>query len=396
MASAGRVGVVPARFGHGVVGGAEAALAEMAAGLASRGYEVEILTTCARDHFTWENVFPAGLSRVGGLPVHRFPAVVDTPGRERAELEATLQAGGKLTSAQQQRWMNDGMRCPLLYQHIQDHGADYRAFVFAPYPFWITYACSMIYPERSILMPCMHDEPYAYLDIFRPVFQGVAGLLFLSDPEHALAHRIASPLAPHSVVGSGIVVPAEYEPVGFRERHGLERPFVLYAGRREGGKNWERLLEMFDNALSRFHLEIDLVTIGAGDVRPPPGIAERVVDLGFLPDDERNDAFAAAAAYVQPSAYESFSRTIMEAWLAGTLVIGSRASEVVEYHVRRSQAGLLYTDESEFHECLRFIDAEPELASRLGERGRQYVLTHYTWEDVLDRVEAQLDHMVPM
>ena len=44
--------------GRGMVGGAETVMPEIAHGLAARGWDVEILTTCARDHFTWANEFP--------------------------------------------------------------------------------------------------------------------------------------------------------------------------------------------------------------------------------------------------------------------------------------------------------------------------------------------------
>ena len=42
------------------MGGSEAVVREAAHGLAERGYEVEVLTTCALDHYTWANVFPPG------------------------------------------------------------------------------------------------------------------------------------------------------------------------------------------------------------------------------------------------------------------------------------------------------------------------------------------------
>ncbi len=74
--------------------------------------------------------------------------------------------------------------------------------------------------------------------------------------------------------------------------------------------------------------------MGVGEVRPPADVADRVIDLGFLDDADRDDAFAAAAAYVQPSRYESFSRTVMEAWLAGTLVVANGASAVVRWPLR--------------------------------------------------------------
>src|SRR3954464_6277446 len=101
----GRIGLVPARFGEGMVGGAEIVLAEMAKRLQARGWDVEILTTTALDHFKWDNVLPAGESVEQGLHVRRFPAVFeDSP--ERGELEAAMANGSPLTLHQQQRWIN--------------------------------------------------------------------------------------------------------------------------------------------------------------------------------------------------------------------------------------------------------------------------------------------------
>ncbi|MCO7219997.1 glycosyltransferase family 4 protein [Klenkia sp. PcliD-1-E] len=382
----GRIGLVPARFGEGMVGGAEIVLAEMAKRLAARGWDVEILTTCAIDHFSWDNVLPAGESVEQGLKVRRFPAVFeDNP--ERGFLDHAVATGQKLGLQQQQRWINAGMRSPELYHHLLDNGRDYRALVYGPYVFWPAYAGSQLLPERSLLWTCLHDEPAAYLDLFDPVLSGIAGLFLQTEPEHELAHRVSSRLAPHAVVGCGVEVPESYDPDGFRERYGLPERFVLYAGRREGAKGWEDMLAAFGRAVERTGLPLSLVTFGSGEVRPPAGIADRVFDLGFLPDHERDNAFAAAAAYIQPSRFEAFSRTVMEAWLAGTPVIANGGSDVVRWHCERSGAGLVYDDEAEFTECLRFVAEAPELAEQLASGGRDYVLSNYTWDVVLDGVE---------
>ena len=49
---------------------------------------------------------------------------------------------------------------------------------------------------------------------------------------------------------------------------------------------------------------LDLVTSGVGDPAVPPGLVDRVHDLGLLSVDDRNSAMAAARCYVQPSALE--------------------------------------------------------------------------------------------
>ena len=385
----GRLCFVPPRFGADLVGGAEIVLGQMSRRLKERGWDVEILTTCAVDHHGWDNVLPAGTSVIDGMQVRRFPVVV-TGDPERGRLEQAILSGASLTISDQQRWINSGMRCPEMFHYLLDHAQDYRAIVFTPYPNWITFACSQVAPERSILWTCLHDEPYAYLDVFQPVFTGVAGLLFQTPPEHELAHRVISTPAPHAVVGCGVEVPESYDPDGFRRRHGIEGRFLLYAGRREGAKGWETLLEQFAGATVRRDLPFTLVTMGRGDVKPPASIADRVVDLGFVPDDERDNAFAAADAYLQPSSWEAFSRTVMEAWLAGTPVIANGASAVVRYHCESSGAGLLYEDEAEFEECLAFLAEAPGAACKLASRGRQYVLDNYQWDGVLDRVELAL------
>jgi glycosyltransferase involved in cell wall biosynthesis len=387
----GRIGIVPPRYGDEVIGGAEAVLRELAQGLAGRGWDVEVLTTCARDHFSWANEYAPGLEERDGLKVRRFPTVLDTRRAERAEISATLLAGGEVDLHRQQRWMNDDLRVPDLWHHLLDHGAEYRALIFAPYLFWTTFAGGQVAPERTILVPCLHDEPDAWLELFRPLFSGARGLWFLSEPEHQLAHRIHGELPDHEVTGAGVPVPERYDPDGFRERHGIHRPFVLYAGRREGGKNWEWLLSAFARAVKVHDLPFALVTMGTGAVSPPAEIADRVIDLGFLPHHERDDAFAAADAYVQPSALESFSRTVMEAWLAGTPVLANGASEVVAWHCKRSGAGLTFADEVDLGWALQYIADRPDAARALAKEGREYVLEHYRWDDVLDRLEPLLE-----
>jgi glycosyltransferase involved in cell wall biosynthesis len=392
---AGRLGLVPPRYGSEVIGGAEAVVREMAAGLAARGWDVEVITTCARDHFTWANEYAAGVERDGDVTVRRFPTVISTARAERARFEAAILAGARLTLKDQSRWMNDDVRVPELYHYLLDHAHEYRALLFAPYLFWPTFAGGQVAPERTILMPCLHDEPAAYLELFQPLFTGCRGLWFLSDPEARLAERIHPTLPPHEIVGSGIDVPDGYDPEGFRRRHGIEGRFVLYAGRREGAKNWERLLDAFARATERSKLPFTLVTMGTGRVDPPASVADRVIDLGFCSDEERNHAFAAADAYLQPSRYESFSRTIMEAWLAGTLVIANGASDVVRWHCERSDAGLLYDDDFELEQCLRFVAEAPDAAAAIAASGRPYVLENYSWSAVLDRIEHTLQEWLP-
>jgi len=387
----GRIAVVTPRYGPEVVGGSETLMRELAHGLADRGWDVEVLTSCAQDHFSWRDVFPPGTSRVDNLTVRRFPASVSKSRHERVFYNRAINAGSALRLDEQYRWLNDDVRMPEMFHHLVDHGDEYRAVLLSPYLFWPTVACAEAVPERSILIPCLHDEPEAYLGLFDALFSSVRGIWFLSDPEARLAERLHPGLAEHRVLGTGVHVPTAYDAQRFRKKYGIEGRFVLYAGRREAGKNWDDLLDGFAAACVRSALPFSL----ALPVRAPAAIADRVIDLGYVPTEDRDDAFAAADAYLQPSRYESFSRTMMESWLAETLVIANGGSEVNRWHCDRSGAGLVYDDALELEQCLRFVADSPAAAAAIGASGRGYVLDNYTWGPVLDRVEECLGEWLP-
>jgi glycosyltransferase involved in cell wall biosynthesis len=385
-----KLAFVPPRFGPGVLGGSEASLREAAFGFAARGYDVEVVTTCAVDHYSWANELPEGTSEENGVLVRRF-AAVKRPSRAALAAQLSVQGGRAPDLDHQVSWLGFQFASPALFEYLLRYGGRYDAIVFSPYLFWTTGVCVPVVAERAVVMPCLHDEAYARLEVLRPVLAEPALVWFLSGPEHDLAHRLGPLARCHSVTGAGVPVPAGYDPVGFMERHRLSRPFVLYAGRREEGKGSRWLLDAFAAAVREGGVDLDLVAIGKGELgQVPAAVAGRVRDLGFVSDEERNNAFAAATAYLQPSRMESFSRTTMESWLAGTPVLALDQSEVVAWHCRRSGGGATFSDSQGLAAQLSELGSQPQRVTEMAAAGRRYVVENYTWPRVLERMEASL------
>jgi glycosyltransferase involved in cell wall biosynthesis len=372
------IAFVAPRFGPGVVGGSEAVVREIALGMAARGFEVEVITTCATDHYTWANALPPGTTVEEGVTVHRFETVPSTT-RVGHRAHMDIYHDRPTTIDEQIGWLSFPFRVPGLFSHLLRHGDRYGAVIFSPYLFWTTTVCMPVVADRAVVIPCLHDEVYARLDAIRPVLRDPARVWFLSEPEHDLAHRLG---------------PVADDAEGFRSRHGIRRPFVLYAGRREVDKGWNWLLDTYQDSLDVDDAGFDLVSVGVGEIEVPPALGDRVIDLGFLETDERDNAMAAATAYLQPSLMESFSRAIMEAWLAGTLVLAREGSEVVSWHAERSGGGATFGDGAALAARLRSLADDPALAADMAAKGRRYVLDTYTWPVVLDRMEADLRTLI--
>lgn len=391
MATPPRIAFVSPRFSDGpTVGGAETLLRRLAERLVIAGWQVDYLTTCARNHFTWENEIPPGITTVSGINVHYFP--VDS-GRDLdtfIAIQNRISRSCDVSRDDELRWHRNNVNSQALYQHLRTEGHQYDRIVMGPYLFALVYFASQIHPERTLLLPCLHDECFAYLKTTREMFLAVSGLIFNAEPERDLAMRLYGLEHTRShVVGMGIE-PFSTQPEAFRARHHLTSPYVIYSGRREPLKGTPLLLDYLDVFRERTACDIKLVLTGSGPYDPPSRMVPHVLDLGFVTEQEKHDAMAGAVAFCHPSVNESLSIVILESWLAGTPVLVHAAGDVMPYHCRQSNGGLWFRNYPEFEESLMLLVTNPKLRNSMGAAGRSYVQTRYSWDATESRLLAAL------
>jgi glycosyltransferase involved in cell wall biosynthesis len=388
--------VVP-RAGTDIVGGAEALMQAIARRVAQMGHEVEIVSTCARDNRTWANEYEAGVSVEEGISVRRFQ--VDPRNLERwIPIQIAISEGIRPTLEDQLEWMTESVNSAGLYEYIRDFGETFDALFFGPYLFGVTFWASQIHPERSILVPCLHDEHYAYLDIMRALFQGVRGALFNAAPERDLARALYGEIT-GGEVGLGFDF-GEYEKARLDIPYFKEQfPYLLYAGRKETGKNAHLLVDYFVSGKEAGIIDPDvkLVFIGGGSFddlgRPQALVRGDVIDLGKVDERDKLRIMRYAKALTLLSTNESFSIVIMEAWLLGVPVIVHGECAVTREHVLTSGGGLPVKSMEEFAHAAQEIVRHPELAEALSRAGEGYVRHRYSWPAVLERFESTVEEI---
>jgi glycosyltransferase involved in cell wall biosynthesis len=391
MSRAATIAFVCPRFSEqGTVGGAETLLKKLAERAAAAGRRVTFLTTCAESHFTWDNTVPPGTRRIGNLTVHFFPVDPrDTDTFQR--IQQALCAGAQLTLADEETWVRNSVNSSALYAHLRERGAEYDRIVMGPYLYGLIYAASAIHPTRTLLAPCLHDEPFAYLDVTRRLFERVGGCLFNSEPERDLARRLfCLPERKGSVVGLGLD-PFEADPKAFAARRGLAVPYVIYAGRRESGKGTPLLCDYMQAFRERTGLDIKLVFTGSGPIEAPAELQPHILDVGFVTEEDKQAALAGALAFAHPSTLESLGIVLLEAFLAGTPALVHAGSDVLTWQCRRSGAGFWFRHYPEFEEELLWLAHNEDARRRMGAAGKSYVLREYDWAAVERRFFQVLD-----
>jgi glycosyltransferase involved in cell wall biosynthesis len=266
----------------------------------------------------------------------------------------------------------------------------YDAVLAMPYLWGTTYFAYSACPSKAVIIPCLHDEPYAQLSFVAEMLSGARGLLFNTEVEAKQAGGLVEALAPWGVVAVGFDPPSQ---AGRRRRRRirLPDPSILYVGRREGGKNTPLLIDYFRRYNRRRPGAVALVFAGGGDPVPSdPEILEVQLDWRRGP----HHLYEASTIVCQPSINESLSIVLLQGWLAARPGLVHGACDVTRMHCERSDGGLWFSSYAEFEEVLDRLLGSTVLREQLGRNGRAYVQRDYSWPAVLDRFDAAMERIL--
>jgi glycosyltransferase involved in cell wall biosynthesis len=386
------------RFGADIAGGSEAHCRGVALQLAAR-HDVTILTTCAKDHVTWGNAYPAGDSMDGALRVRRFP-VERTRSLARFNDLSHVVFTGRASESDEEQWFREnGPESPALIEELAARGREYDRVLFWAYRYYQSYFGVPVVADRAVLVPTAEDDPVLRFSVVGRFFTRPAGFVFVTPEERSLVARYsAKPLAPSCVIGIGLEpVPGGPERVARRTggrgasplgSRGIATPFLLYLGRVDPNKGCETLLRHFTKWQAQTATRIPLVLAGPANMPLPEHPLIRF--LGYVEDDVREALLSNAALLVMPSRYESLSIVLLEAWNHATPALVNGDCDVLKGHALRSDGALYYSNFDEFVHAVEYLVGRTEVARQLGQQGLAYVEREYRWPHVIGTLEAFL------
>lgn len=389
------------------IGGSERLIQGISEGLVQRDHRVTVLTSTAytNDAYTIQPdlpLMPPGEEEVNGVRVRRFNMY-----RQHRWTFGVIQGlfwrfrlpGNDIVRA---LWTG-----PLSWQWLQAARHTPADLVTGiPFPMasmYYAYAARRRQGIPLVYIPCTHAEDRWGFD--RPIADRVtrraeAVLALTTYEKDYLIQRGVDAGRVH-VIGAGVdAAPfANLAPDSFRQAHGIGTdPVVLFVGQQAHHKGIDLLIEAMPAVWAHVP-DAWLVIAGAPtlftqrmrDQLIPalsPGQQRRVLVIERFSEEDKPLIYASADVFASISSFESFGIVYLEAWLAGKPVIGCRVGAVASLIDEGVDGLLVDRDAGQVAEAILRLLRDPATRRRMGERGREKVLSRYTWDRVVDRVEG--------
>jgi glycosyltransferase involved in cell wall biosynthesis len=162
----------------------------------------------------------------------------------------------------------------------------------------------------------------------------------------------------------------------FRQRYQITTPVLLYLGTIQPRKNVDVIIQAFAHLKRERHIPHQLyivgrrgwLTEGLEALVARLDIQRDVVFTGAVPDGDLPLFFNVADVFIDPSSYEGFGLTLLEAMACGTPVVTSAISSIPEV-VGEAALTVTPTDAREVADAVDRLLTNPPLRARCIEQG---------------------------
>ncbi|MDU1891652.1 MAG: glycosyltransferase family 4 protein [Dysgonomonas sp.] len=415
-----KIAIIVQRYSLEVNGGAELHARLLAEHLNTK-YNVEVLTTCAKNYMTWEDFYPEGEDCINGVIVHRFSSKKKT-GENIDLIHLDLSKDQKYTDQKLginnlfslpfkrfrykrgrksyekffALWMAEqGPLCKGLIDYIENNKDKYTAFIFFTYLYYPTYYGLQVdsVGNKSILIPTAHDEPPFYFRGYKTVFSQPKFFMYNTLSEKQLVEAVyhQTRMKKSDIAGLGFDKPI----LNLTIKKNIEFKYIVYIGRIEVNKGCYELVENFLAYKREYSNDLKLIMIGSNFLKDDTiEQSEDIIYTGFIDEQEKLYYLQNAEALVIPSQFESLSMVTLEAMIMGKPVLANEGSEVLKKHIEISNAGFLYNNRESFSNQLsKILKLSKEEKEKIAENGISYVENNYRWSDVIDKFTKAIDYI---
>lgn len=364
------------------IGGVEEHVYRISLELKKRGHRITVITS---NDIDGQNHSPQK-ETVNGVDVYRFPLFAPKLGRELWFIPGILEIFGQIEADVVHV---HGYRCLSSFNAAHLSHMNNVPVVLTPHG---------IYPSRSAfnaLLKMIFDHTLGHMLLS---FSG--RIIALSEHNVRLIMQMGVPASKISVVPNGIS-PQEYtcpkRSKNILNELGSDGPVLLYVGRIDWNKQIEKVVESMPLILKEFP-SAKFVVVGpdyANLTNELLSLAQKLhvehslIMTGSVSASRLKEFYSTADIFVLPSSYEGFGLSMLEAMINRVPVIVSPTGGPGDILQHGVHAWLLRNvTPEEIFRSVRTILTDQQLREGLVNKAYDLVREKYTWEKVVDMLEA--------
>jgi len=276
---------------------------------------------------------------------------------------------------------------PKLWEELVINKIDYDLIFASSFPFdhiLPAYVASKKWKIPIIIMPLTHSEyPDAFFSATRlSMLYNADGIVVSTNYEKKILETKAIEGNKISVILPPLFIKSNVElnPEKFRKKIGLlpDEKVVLYLGAKGKSKGIFSLIDAM-NIVWKSNLQVRLVVAGSASNEFNKYCAKlskknkaKILDLGLVSEEDKQNAFCSCDVLVLPSKSESFGLVYLEAWYHQKPVIGCKIGAVLDV-IDDGKNGLLveFGNAKELAEKILYLIQNPSIAKKFGEHGKK-------------------------
>lgn len=291
-----------------------------------------------------------------------------------------------------------------LDRELKEEG--YEILHATAFPFglvWQVWKACVSFRKPFVCTPLIHFEDRSHGNpLLWMALQDAAAVIACSNYEReGMIHKGINPSKIHQIpMGIHLDEWENLHGERFRRKYHLEgKKVILFGGTKNYNKGALHLLQAVKK-MGQDTKDVVLVAIGltTEEWKRKKGILSEtnLLDLGYVPEEEKRDAFDACDLFAMPSRYDSFGIVYLEAWICGKPVIGANVGAIPEVITERKDGLLVeFGNVDQLASSMLYLLEHPTLCREMGERGREKVIRELNWGKNLPLLEKVYGQVRP-
>jgi len=359
------------------------------------GHFITFFTTTASSKQTYSSVFKSGKFIYKGMSIYRFNPKFQKHYRGFKKFTSWI-FSGLYSRRDEANWLRQaGPVVPNLLSKAKELQDKFDLFLIYGQHSYLNFKIAKHIKKKKMLFVMNDDPKLLKFDMFRETLEMSDALVFFTEHQKNVYNQIFSSInsKPYSII-SPIVDDEinEYDIPSFKIKNNIKKPFLLYLGEISEKEGSARIMKYFMYYKKMSFADLELVLMGKMSMPVIDHKSIKIIDNYSKKD--KHSALKGAFLNILPSTSDIIGYEIINSFKAGKPIIADVRNENYKEYLKKTHAGLPYSDYFEFQEVLNLFFNGKNLNKKLSYKALEAYNQKYNKNIILNRLNNLMEKLI--